>query len=608
MAKNIEPQLKFIGEYLKISENEMFVIPEYQRGYSWDIEQCDKLWQDVESFIDSGANDPYFFGTIIINCSDADNCFNLIDGQQRTTTFLLLLKAMLIKIDETLKKFIKNEDSEALWDGLDENRKKILDILYKADVKKRALIKKDWSIVKSAVLLTNKSINEQFRDELQLILHAETYEEAESKSYKIPRKQKDNKYTHFFRNFKFFYEKLNDYSESRLNNFADVFLDECQIIEIRSWQVEQAITMFNSLNSTGMPLSDADIISAQLYSNADGDKSEFNLLWEKINKLAASLSSRKILSIDSVLQQYMYINRAVEKAYIRGDVTDVTMPGLRSFYLTINKGLLTKPIELCNNFKKIVDTWDKVKDYSLVKLLLKFNENAKLYLSSYLFRFNVEEITEKNVATISECLIRLFALLELVDSGYSSSKFKTFLFRENTKLVDTSVGEDEIINDFNTHITANWTEDDISTRISEYDGNILVYLNDYLYAKEHKEKFDFTENVNVEHIMPASGRNLGTIRHDANIQSEEEFKLYVNKIGNKILLEEDINKSIGNDWFRTKKSSSITEKKGYINSRYSIAQRMATYPNDVWTREDIDTATGKATKRIIRFLFNKESN
>ena len=608
MAKNIEPQLKFIGEYLKISENEMFVIPEYQRGYSWDIEQCDKLWQDVESFIDSGANDPYFFGTIIINCLDADNCFNLIDGQQRTTTFLLLLKAMLIKIDETLKKFIKNEDSEALWDGLDENRKKILDILYKADVKKRALIKKDWSIVKSAVLLTNKSINEQFRDELQLILHAETYEEAESKSYKIPRKQKDNKYTHFFRNFKFFYEKLNDYSESRLNNFADVFLDECQIIEIRSWQVEQAITMFNSLNSTGMPLSDADIISAQLYSNADGDKSEFNLLWEKINKLAASLSSRKILSIDSVLQQYMYINRAVEKAYIRGDVTDVTMPGLRSFYLTINKGLLTKPIELCNNFKKIVDTWDKVKDYSLVKLLLKFNENAKLYLSSYLFRFNVEEITEKNVATISECLIRLFALLELVDSGYSSSKFKTFLFRENTKLVDTSVGEDEIINDFNTHITANWTEDDISTRISEYDGNILVYLNDYLYAKEHKEKFDFTENVNVEHIMPASGRNLGTIRHDANIQSEEEFKLYVNKIGNKILLEEDINKSIGNDWFRTKKSSSITDKKGYINSRYSIAQRMATYPNDVWTREDIDTATGKATKRIIRFLFNKESN
>ena len=194
MAKNIEPQLKFIGEYLKISENEMFVIPEYQRGYSWDIEQCDKLWQDVESFIDSGANDPYFFGTIIINCSDADNCFNLIDGQQRTTTFLLLLKAMLIKIDETLKKFIKNEDSEALWDGLDENRKKILDILYKADVKKRALIKKDWSIVKSAVLLTNKSINEQFRDELQLILHAETYEEAESKSYKIPRKQKDNKW------------------------------------------------------------------------------------------------------------------------------------------------------------------------------------------------------------------------------------------------------------------------------------------------------------------------------------------------------------------------------------------------------------------------------
>ena len=53
MAKDIEPKLKLISEYLKINPNELFVIPEYQRGYSWDIVQCDKLWQDVESFIDS---------------------------------------------------------------------------------------------------------------------------------------------------------------------------------------------------------------------------------------------------------------------------------------------------------------------------------------------------------------------------------------------------------------------------------------------------------------------------------------------------------------------------------------------------------------------------
>ena len=60
--------------------------------------------------------------------------------------------------------------------------------------------------------------------------------------------------------------------------------------------------MFNSLNSTGMPLSDADIISAQLYSNAGVDKTKFNEVWENITKLATDLNSKKVVNIDSILQ------------------------------------------------------------------------------------------------------------------------------------------------------------------------------------------------------------------------------------------------------------------------------------------------------------------
>ena len=52
MAKNIEPTLKLISSYLRLEKSENFVIPEYQRGYSWDIAQCDKLWQDIENFIE----------------------------------------------------------------------------------------------------------------------------------------------------------------------------------------------------------------------------------------------------------------------------------------------------------------------------------------------------------------------------------------------------------------------------------------------------------------------------------------------------------------------------------------------------------------------------
>lgn len=602
MAKDIEPKLKLISEYLKLGRDEKFVIPEYQRGYSWDIVRCDKLWQDIEDFIESGPEDPYFFGTIISDCSTS-NEFRLIDGQQRTTTFLLLLKAILVRLQEILADFHVDEDNEVLAEGLKANRKRIIELLYKADDEKIVQIRRDWSAARGTSIVENHSINEQYKNEITLILEAETFNDAEQSVYKIPRRQKDNKYTNFFRNYKFFYKKLQDYSEAKLNTFAKTFLNKCQIIEIRSWQVEQAITMFNSLNSTGMPLSDADIISAQLYSNAGSDKTSFNEQWERINKLAEELSSRRIINIDSVLQEYMYIRRAKDRDYMRGDSADVTTPGLRNYYLHIKKELLRDPATLCDSFEKITILWDTVKDYPCVKLMLKFNENTKLYFASYLFKFKREELTEEKVKPMAESMIKFFALLELVDIGYSSSLFKTFLFKENVRLVDENCDIEDIKNDFQQHINSHWQRDSIESAIMDYNKNILVFLNEYLYAKEKGLDFDFNDNVNIEHIMPASGRNIDTIRLDAGIQTKEEFANIVNKLGNKILLEDAINQSISNEWFRSKKQNSIVQKSGYKDSSYHIANDLTAYPSDNWTKEDIETATKKAAKRILDFIF-----
>lgn len=602
MAKTIEPKLKLISEYLQIEKNETFVIPEYQRAYSWDKDNCDKLWQDITDFINSSTNDPYFFGTIIVDCSET-NKFNLIDGQQRTTTFLLLLKAMLIKIQEILKQFNDDIDSKTLKVGLEARKTAILKILYKTDDEGASEIEENWSLVKNITLLENKSINEQYKTELQIILSAKNYELAEESCYKIPRRQKENKYTNFFRNFKFFYEKLSELSDANLNLFAKTFLSKCQIIEIRSWQIEQAITMFNSLNSTGMPLSDSDIISAQLYSNAGENKQWFNDKWREICEIAARLSTKKIIDLNSVLQQNMYITRALTKEYMKKGYPDVTTPGLRSYYLTLHKELLKSPSNLCENFEKIATIWDSIQEFPIVKLLLKFNENIKLYLISYLYRFEPKKLSEKIVSEISEILLRLFTILELVDAGYSSTNFKTFLFAENIKLVDKNCSIKEIEKDFSSHIAKNWDKDNIKSILLGYEKNVLVFLNEYLYSKQKNKRFDFKENVNIEHIMPASGHNIDSIRQDAEIDSKEEFDSIVNKLGNKILLEEDINKSIGKDWFQTKKQNSISEKSGYKNSSYNIASDLVKYPNNTWTKNDIETATDKAADRIINFIF-----
>lgn len=609
MAKNIEPKLMAIRYYLKLNKKENFIIPEYQRAYSWDIEQCDKLWQDIEAFIVSEAADPYFFGTIIVDCS-IPNTFSLIDGQQRTTTFFLLLKALLLKINETLPNIPDDEESEALKAGFKERRNTIMTILYQAEAEEIPSMLKDYSKIKNIIILENKSINELYTDEVKKIIEAIDFEDAEEKVYKIPRKQKDNKYTNYFKNFKFFYDRLKEKSDSQLNQFAKTFLTNCQVIEIRSWQIEQAITMFNSLNSTGMPLTDADIISAQLYANAHEKTIEFNKKWESINSLTVELNTRKITDINGILQQFMYINRALNKEYINkktnGSITvDVTTPGLRRYYTEIKKELLNNPLELCDNLDKIAKLWDTVKDYPIVKLVLKFNENIKLFLAGYLYRFEPDKISEESISEISEYLIQLFSILEIDDIGYSSTKFKTFLFGEMIKLVDKNKKIDEIKNDFYNHIKNNWKKENIRESISEYNKNILVFLNEYIYSKQKNKKFNFSENVNIEHIMPSSGRNISTIQKDAGITDIEEFRSVVNQLGNKILLEENINKSISNEWFKTKKQNSVKAKIGYKDSIYPIANDLTKNKEDTWTKEDIKNATEKATNRIFNFIFNK---
>lgn len=97
MAKQLNAEQKTIGELLG-KRGVKFLIPDYQRPYSWKREQCETLWDDITAFafpfdheFDSN-NDKYFLGTILTFQNDSYES-EVIDGQQRLITFLLMLRA-----------------------------------------------------------------------------------------------------------------------------------------------------------------------------------------------------------------------------------------------------------------------------------------------------------------------------------------------------------------------------------------------------------------------------------------------------------------------------------------------------------------------------------
>ena len=115
-----------------------------------------------------------------------------------------------------------------------------------------------------------------------------------------------------------------------------------------------------------MPLTDSDIIYSKMFAAAQDDN-ERKLLgekWKYLIELTNELENEKIISLNGLLNQKMYLYRSINKDTIndRGNI-DVTTPGLRRYYTDLNPSLIKRPIE---NF---------IKKYDVKKLTIRSLDN-----------------------------------------------------------------------------------------------------------------------------------------------------------------------------------------------------------------------------------------
>lgn len=220
-----------------------YIIPVYQRNYNWGNKQCKRLFNDLVSVI--GTERMHFFGSVV-ETYDRNDSYQIIDGQQRLTTVSLIWLAML----QLIKDGAKVPDDEELITRI---RNKVA--------------------FKSHGQLLSKMVHvEKDRKAYQALIDG-------NKDHYV----QDSNVT---RNFCLFYQWIKD-SEYTLEDFEDA-VKKLEVVKIELEKSDNPQLIFESLNSTGLALSDGDKIRNFILMNQNVDKQQrlYEDYWTDIEKFS----------------------------------------------------------------------------------------------------------------------------------------------------------------------------------------------------------------------------------------------------------------------------------------------------------------------------------
>ena len=239
-----------------------FLIPDYQRPYAWTGDECGTLWDDLFTFafpendytrFDS-AKDEYFLGPIVTFTNERGK-LEIIDGQQRLTTIMLLLRAFYSKFEHAQDKQTKS------------TRKAISMCLWKTD----EFDEPD----KSKLKIDSEVASDDDKEEFLSIL----------RTGQVTKDQKSR----YAQAFKFFEDKIaqfvNDYAMYTAY-LPTRILNNVILLPIEAESQDTALRIFSTLNDRGLPLSDADIFKSQFYKFffARGEKDDFIRRWKALEE------------------------------------------------------------------------------------------------------------------------------------------------------------------------------------------------------------------------------------------------------------------------------------------------------------------------------------
>lgn len=489
-----------------------FLIPDYQRPYAWGEEECLTLWEDLFSFAlpENGArefnrDDEYYLGPIVTFKNESGQ-LEIIDGQQRLTTLLLLLRAFYKRSEE-----MRDDKSKSM-------REMIEQCLWKTNEFGRP--------DKTELKIDSQVATDDSKGEFLQILESGEAPRSFTSKYAI--------------NYRFFSDKIDDFIKIYPSYFPFLparILNNCIVLPIEAENQDTALRIFSTLNDRGMPLADADIFKAQFYKKykAEGKKGDFIVRWKELEQLSSdtfrSLSSKSPL--DELFTRYMYWRRAQE------GTTNTSTQSLRSFYDRANYAILKEERTL-EELERLLDFWHSVArqdderfSQEVLKRLfiLHYTPNGMWYylLSVYFLKHSTQSDNaledEAALCSFLDKITGFVLAYALINPGVSS--LRTPVYQE---LVNIVVGGEVTFANFKFEreqlkgILNNFS-------FSNQKAITRSILTWFAFHCEEQKLFPLESRLDVEHIYARK-------RHEQEPLSEDAL---LDALGNKSLLEKNIN-------------------------------------------------------------------
>ncbi len=534
-----------------------FLIPDYQRPYAWTEDQCQTLWDDLFSFAipDDNAqafddDEEYFLGSVV-TFKNEHGQLEVIDGQQRLTTLLLILRAFYDKFAN-----MKDPESERTRDMIE----------------KCIWATNTFGIADKDVLKINSEVaTDNDKEQFLKLLKTGLVPEGTSSQYVV--------------NYRFFQQKIAEFLDEFPSYFAYLparILGNCILLPIEAESQDTALRIFSTLNDRGLPLSDADIFKAQFYKyyGDRGEKDTFIEDWKNLEEVSGQVfKPSKGTPMDELFTRYMYYLRAKARN------KNTTVEAVRKFFER-DKYAHLKNDEAMRDLKYLVDFWQSVAAQdaevfsasTLRKLYaLNYAHNSMWeYMTSVYFLQNRDEDGALEESDFNDFLDKITAFIfayGITNPGVNA--LRTPAFEEMINIID-----DKPV------LFSRFKFDEQGTR-SMFENYVFKnqrpitrsFITWYALTFDEQGPLSLGDNFQIEHIFPKKRQEMeSSLKQESNLDS----------LGNKVLLEASINSRASDYRFEDKKKIYSGEmRRGRNRQPSKIAEIQELIERDRFEESDI---------------------